>query len=183
MLKETNTPVAHCPTSNAKIGNGVARVPDLLDAGVTVGVGHDAATANNNLDLFETMKFATLLQRVVKLSPSILPPTMVLGLATRNGGKALNLTTGIIKPGYKADIILLNLRHQHFTPLVFGEDFNLLSHLVYAAHGEDVDTTIINGKVIMENRQIKTINELQVIDKANEAFHTLYSRLDKTWHQ
>ncbi len=183
LFKETGTSVSHNPGSNAKLGNGVARAPDLLAAGVNVGLGHDSATCNNSLDLFEAMKWASSIHRAVRVDASVMPAETVLEMATRNGGKALHHNTGSIELGKKADLIIVNLASQHFTPLVLGEDANLLSHLVYAAHGEDVETTIVDGKVVMENRIIKTIDENKVIEKADASFHDLYDRIEKTWRK
>ena len=179
LLHDTNTSVAHNPTSNAKVGNGVARITDMLKAGVNVGLGHDSVCGNNNSDLFEVMKWASLLQRAVKLDPYIMPATTMLPMATKNGGKALHQSIGSIKPGWKADVLIIDLKSHHFTPLILAENLNILPNLVYSAHGEDVNTSIINGKIVMENRVIKTVDESKVIEKTTESWHSLYNRIDK----
>jgi 5-methylthioadenosine/S-adenosylhomocysteine deaminase len=179
LLSDTHTSVSHNPTTNAKVGDGLARIPDMMRANVNVGLGHDSVCGNNNLDLFEVMKWASLLQRAARMDPSIMPARTMLDMATKNGAKALRIDAGAIRPGSKADIIIMDLRSHHFTPLILGDNFNVLSNLVYAAHGEDVDTTIIDGKIVMENRILRTVDESKVIEKATDAWNTLYERIDK----
>lgn len=103
----------------------------------------------------------------------------MLPMATKNGGKALHQSIGSIKPGWKADVLIIDLKSHHFTPLILAENLNILPNLVYSAHGEDVNTSIINGKIVMENRVIKTVDESKVIEKTTESWHSLYNRIDK----
>jgi len=177
LMRETGTQISHNPTSNAKLGNGIARLPEILAAGINVGIGHDAAECNNSRDLFEVMKFASLVHRASRVDPSLQQPSTVLGMATRNGALALGHETGQLAPGRKADVILVDLKSQMFTPLMPENADHLFSHLVFAANGSCVDTTIIDGKIVMENRRLTTVNEEQVLREANEAFRRVLSRM------
>jgi 5-methylthioadenosine/S-adenosylhomocysteine deaminase len=177
LMRETGTQISHNPTSNAKLGNGIARLPEMLRAGINVGIGHDAAECNNSRDLFEVMKFASLMHRASRVDASLQQAGDVLRMATRNGARALGHETGQLAPGRKADVILVDLRNQMFTPLMPGNAEHLFSHLVYAANGSCVDTTIIDGKIVMENRQLTTVDEQKVLREANEAFRRVVDRM------
>jgi 5-methylthioadenosine/S-adenosylhomocysteine deaminase len=177
LMRETGTQISHNPTSNAKLGNGIARLPEMLRAGINVGIGHDAAECNNSRDLFEVMKFASLMHRASRVDASLQQAGDVLRMATRNGARALGHETGQLAPGRKADVILVDLRNQMFTPLMPGNAEHLFSHLVYAANGSCVDTTIIDGKIVMENRQLTTVDEQKVLREANEAFRRVLDRM------
>ncbi len=177
LMKKTGTHISHNPTSNAKLGNGIARLPEYLKAEINVGIGHDSATCNNSVDLFEAMKWVALIHRGARADASLMPTKTVLRMATANGGVALNQKIGIIKPGYKADIILVDLIDQHFIPTVYGSDTNIPAHLVYSAHGENVDTTIIDGKIVMKNRKLTTVNESEILEKANKSFMSVFERV------
>lgn len=180
MMKETNASISHNPTSNAKLGSGIAPVPELLKAGVNVGLGHDDTSCNNNADMFEVMKYASLLQRASRLDAGIMPAKQVLEMATMNGARGLGLENeiGSIEPGKKADLILVNLKNMHFTPLILRRYFNLFSHLVYSAHGEDVDTVIVDGKIVMKNRVLLNVDEAEVIERSQQACDNLLERID-----
>ena len=153
LMRETGTQISHNPSSNAKLGNGIARLPEILGAGINVGIGHDAAECNNSRDLFEVMKFASLMHRASRVDASLQQAPDVVRMATRNGADALGHETGLLAPGRKADVILVNLKSQMFTPLMPGNADHLFSHLVFAANGSCVDTTIIDGKIVMEDRR------------------------------
>jgi len=170
LMRETGTQISHQPSSNAKLGNGVARVPEMLAAGLNVGLGHDAAECNNSRDLFEVMKFASLMHRATRVDASLQQAPDVVRMATRNGSAALGHDTGQLTAGHKADVILVDLKSQMFTPLMPGNADHLFSHLVFAANGSCVDTTIIDGKIVMEGRRITTVDEPAVLEKANAAF-------------
>ena len=170
LMRETGTQISHNPSSNAKLGNGMARVPEMLAAGLNVGLGHDAAECNNSRDLFEVMKFASLVHRATRVDASLQQAPDVVRMATRNGSAALGHETGQLTAGRKADLILVDLRSQMFTPLMPGNADHLFSHLVFAANGSCVDTTIIDGKIVMEGRRIVTVDEPKVLEKANAAF-------------
>jgi 5-methylthioadenosine/S-adenosylhomocysteine deaminase len=177
LMRETGTQISHNPSSNAKLGNGIARLPEMLAAGINVGLGHDAAECNNSLDMFEVMKFASLMHRANRVDASLQQAPDVLRMASRNGAEALGHETGWLAPGRKADVILVNLQSQMFTPLVRGNADQLFSHLVFAANGSCVDTTIIDGKIVMEDRRLITVNEQKVLREANDAFLRILDRM------
>jgi 5-methylthioadenosine/S-adenosylhomocysteine deaminase len=177
LMRETGTQISHNPTSNAKLGNGIARLPEILRAGINVGIGHDAAECNNSRDLFEVMKFASLMHRASRVDASLQQAGDVLRMATRNGARALGHQTGQLAPGSKADVILVDLQSPMFTPLMPGNAEHLFSHLVFAANGSCVDTTIIDGKIVMENRQLTTVDEQKVLREANAAFRRVLDRM------
>jgi 5-methylthioadenosine/S-adenosylhomocysteine deaminase len=177
LMRETGTQISHNPSSNAKLGNGIARLPEMLAAGLNVGIGHDAAECNNSRDLFEVMKFASLVHRASRVDASLQQAADVVAMATRNGADALGHQTGRLEPGRKADVILVNLRSQMFTPLMPGNAEHLFSHLVFAANGSCVDTTIIDGKIVMEDRRLTTVDEQKVLREANEAFRRVLDRM------
>jgi 5-methylthioadenosine/S-adenosylhomocysteine deaminase len=176
-LKNSGAHVSYDPGSNAKLGNGICPVPDLINADVNVGLGHDDNECNNTSDLFETMKFGSVIQRASRVNASLMPASQMLQMGTRNGAKALGIPAGSLVPGSLADIILINLRTPRLTPVILGKYSNILSHLVYAAHGDDVDTTIIDGKIIMENRKLKTVDEDDVMTRATTSCSDLLSRI------
>lgn len=177
LMRETGTQISHNPSSNAKLGNGIARLPEMLNAGLNVGLGHDAAECNNSLDMFEVMKFASLIHRASRVDATLQQAPDVVRMATRNGADALGHQTGRLEPGRKADVILVNLMSQMFTPLVPGNSEHLFSHLVFAANGSCVDTTIIDGKIVMEGRRLTTVDEQKVLREANAAFLRVLDRI------
>src|SRR5207344_2284989 len=177
LMRETGTQISHNPSSNAKLGNGIARVPEMLAAGLNVGLGHDAAECNNSRDLFEVMKFASLMHRASRVDASLQQAPDVVRMATRNGADALGHETGRLAAGRKADVILVNLKSQMFTPLMPGNADHLFSHLVFAANGSCVDTTIIDGKIVMEDRRLTTVDEQKVLREANDAFRRVLDRM------
>lgn len=170
IMKKTNTVVAHCPSPMMKYGNDVAPIPELLNKDIIVGIGTDGCGSNNNLDMIEEMRTAAFLHKTNKKDSTILPANQIIRMATILGAKALGLEKeiGSIEVGKKADIILIDFRKPHLTPF-----HNCPGHIVYSAFGSDVHTTIIDGKVVMENRQVKTLNENKVLEKAQEAFEKL----------
>lgn len=177
ILEETRTKVAHCPIANMKMGDGIAPVPNLLERGIKVGLGTDGSKESNGFDMFNVMKFAALLHTVNSLDATIMPANKVLWLATQGGARVLGLEKqlGSLEAGKKADIIIVDMVKLHMTPILF-KPFNLISHLVYAARGTDVETVIVDGKVVMENRVIKNVDERQVIQEATESARELLER-------
>ncbi len=165
ILAETNTSVVHCPVSNMKLASGIMPLPELLEVKVNVSLGTDGSCSNNNLDMFEEMKVAALLHKVNKLDPTIIKAQTILDIATINGARALNMEKeiGSLEKGKRADLIILDFKQPHLIPR-----HNLISHLVYSAQGSDVETAIINGKIVMEKRKIKKINENRVLDKVKK---------------
>lgn len=150
-MKKLNISVAHCPVSNLKLGCGVARIYDLQKAGINVTLGTDGQGSGSSLDMFETMKFAALLQKGINEDPKQMPAYEIIKMATINGAKALRRENeiGSIKVGKKADLIILNLDNPVTTPIN-----DLFASIVYNAKGCNVETTIINGEILMENKKI-----------------------------
>jgi 5-methylthioadenosine/S-adenosylhomocysteine deaminase len=177
LMRQTGTQISHNPSSNAKLGNGIARVPEMLAAGINVGLGHDAAECNNSRDLFEVMKFASLIHRASRVDPSLQQAPDVVRMATRNGSAALGHDTGELTSGKKADVILVDLNSQMFTPLHPDSAAHLYSHLVFAANGSAVNTTIIDGRIVYRDRTFTTIDEPEVLHRANEAFLSVLDRM------
>ncbi len=165
LFAEAGCKVSHNPASNMKLASGIAPVPDMLKAGVTVGLGTDGCASNNNLNMIKEMSTAALLHKVARFDPTVMDAKSVVRMATIDGAKALGMDkiTGSLEVGKKADIIIMGLNKPHLTPL-----YNEYSHLVYAANGADIDTVIINGKVVMENRQLLTIDETEVMQRVRE---------------
>ncbi|MGH2596239.1 MAG: amidohydrolase family protein [Actinomycetota bacterium] len=177
LMRQTGTQISHNPSSNAKLGNGIARVPEMLAAGINVGLGHDAAECNNSRDLFEVMKFASLIHRANRVDASLQQAPDVVRMATRNGSAALGHETGELSTGKKADVILIDLSNQMFTPLYPENKGHLYSHLVFAANGSAVHTTIIDGKVVYDDRRFTTIDERHVLQEANSSFQSVLERM------
>jgi len=177
LMGETGTQISHNPSSNAKLGNGIARLPEMLAAGLNVGLGHDAAECNNSLDMFEVMKFASLMHRAARVDASLQQAPDVLWMATRNGAAALGHETGQLSAGRKADVTLVDTRNVMFTPLAQGNAGQLYSHLVFAANGSAVDTTIVDGRVLMRGRQLLTLDEQEILRQANAAFQRVLARI------
>ncbi len=163
ILAESRVGVVHNPQSNMKLGSGIARVAELLSAGVTVALGTDGAASNNNLDMFEELRTAALLQKARCMDPGVIPAYQALEMATVNGARVLGMDeeVGCLKPGMKADIILINVDKPHFYP-----HHNFVAHLVYSAQASDVDTVIIDGKVVMKDRELLTLDEVEVMRQA-----------------
>ncbi|MBN9608168.1 MAG: amidohydrolase [Actinobacteria bacterium] len=170
LMRETGTHISHNPSSNAKLGNGIARVPEMLAAGINVGLGHDAAECNNSRDLFEVMKFASIIHRANRVDSSLMPAPDVVRMATRNGSAALQHNTGQLTAGMKADVIVLDTQNPMFTPLIHGDANHIYSHIVYSANGSCVNSTIIDGSFVMRDRKLTFMDEKEIVRKANEGF-------------
>jgi len=165
LLAEHKVSVVHNPESNMKLASGIAPVPELLAQGVTVALGTDGCASNNNLDLFAEMDTAAKLHKVSKLDPTVMDAQTLLTMATVNGARALGLehSIGSLQAGKRADLIVIDTKKPHLIPL-----YNPYSHLVYAACGHDVKHSIIDGNVVMENREILTVDVEDVLARANE---------------
>lgn len=177
LMRTTGTQISHNPSSNAKLGNGIARLPEMLAAGLNVGLGHDAAECNNSRDLFQVMKFAAVIHRASRLDSSLQPAHEVVRMATRNGSEALHHEGGQLTPGKNADIIIIDTLSPMFTPLLPGDASHVFSHLTYAANGSCVRTSIIAGRVVMEDRQMLFVDEQQIVREANHAFQRVHARI------
>ncbi|MBI4495786.1 MAG: amidohydrolase [Deltaproteobacteria bacterium] len=165
LLARRGVKVAHCPESNMKLASGVAPVPELLARGVAVGLGTDGCASNNNLDLFREMDSAAKLHKVHRLDPTVMPAETVLEMATLGGARVLGMEReiGSLEVGKKADLIVLELDRPHLQPL-----YHLPSQLVYAACGADVRDVIIDGRPVMRDRRLLTIQEGEVLKRARE---------------
>ena len=149
----------------------------MLAAGINVGLGHDAAESTNNCDMFEVMKFASLIHRAARVDAGLFPAPDVVRMATRNGADALGHETGRLVPGRKADVILVDTRNPMFTPLVPGNALQLYSHLVFAANGSAVDTTIVDGQILMRHRELLTMDEPEILRQANAGLLRVLDRM------
>ena len=172
-LCERSVKPVHNPVSNMKIACGIASVPEMLAAGIPVALGTDGAASNNTLDLFNEMKFAALLNKVRTLDPTVMPAHSVLEMATINGAIALGIQdrVGSLEIGKRADVVVVDLLKPHFTPL-----HNVVSHLVYNAVGSDVDTVIVDGRVLMKGREVLTLDEGEVLERAQKISGNLLAR-------
>jgi 5-methylthioadenosine/S-adenosylhomocysteine deaminase len=173
ILSRRKVNAVHVPVSNMKLASGIAKVKDLINSSINVCLGTDGPASNNTLDMFETMKIAALLQKIAYMDPTVLPAYDVLKMATINGAKALGLSekVGTIEVGKRADIVLLDLSKPHLTPLQ-----DICACIVYSARGSDVDTVIVDGKVLMEHGQVMVLNEADVMEKAEKTALNLLSR-------
>lgn len=150
----------HNPTSNMKTGAGVAPVPAMLEAGVKVGLATDGAASNNNLDMWEELRLAALIHKGVSRNPEALPAIDALNMATKGGAEAAGFPAdvGSLEVGMKADFIQVALDRPHLSPL-----YDIVSHLVYAANSADVVTNVVDGKVLMKDRQVLTLDKGEVL--------------------
>jgi 5-methylthioadenosine/S-adenosylhomocysteine deaminase len=180
LIADTGAAVAHCPTSNLKLGNRIAPVLELLEAGVRVGIGTDSMMSNNVLDPFAEMRMSALVAKFRSGDPSALPASRVLGLATRGSAEALGLAAevGQIRVGMRGDVIAVDLAAPHLWPLLDSPGYagNLIEQLVYAARSSDVTLTVVDGQVLMAGRQVRTLDEAQVRTEVHELAHDLARR-------
>lgn len=162
ILAEHGVGVAHNPESNMKLASGVARVPEMLSAGIAVGLGTDGPASNNNLDMFGEIRTAALLHKVQQMDPMAVPAFQALLMGTAYGARAVGLEgiAGVLTSGHKADIILVDTDKPHLTPC-----YDIASNLVYSASGSDVDTVIVDGRVLMRGRKLTTLDEERIIDE------------------
>ena len=163
ILRTTQTNVAHCPSSNLKLGSGIAPIVKLLEQGVSVSLGADGAACNNRLDMFTEMRTAALLQKALLLRPEVLPASRALRMATIDGARALGLDAeiGSIEVGKRADVALVRLDRLHSTPV---ED--VVSAVVYSAQPDDVDTVLIDGELVLRDGKLLTIDEKDTVATA-----------------
>jgi 5-methylthioadenosine/S-adenosylhomocysteine deaminase len=164
ILKRRNVGLSHNPESNMKLASGAAPVAKYLAAGVALGLGTDGAASNNDLDMFEAMRQASFLAKHVTKDPTAVPARAALDLATIGGARALHMERliGSLEPGKRADLISVSMRAARQTPI-----YDPISHLVFTTRGDDVRTTIVNGKVLMKERQLRTLDRAAVIAEAN----------------
>lgn len=164
--------VSHNPGSNLKLASGVARVPELLRAGVKVSLGTDGAASNNNLDMFEEMRLAALIHKGVSGDPTAVPAPEAMLMATQYGAESVFLNNvGRLAPGMKADFIAIDIDQPHLLPHT-----DLLSHAVYSASAKDVEHVWVNGKHVVKHGQCMTLDEEAIRRKAQETFEGLLKR-------
>jgi 5-methylthioadenosine/S-adenosylhomocysteine deaminase len=163
ILAKRKVGLSHNPESNMKLASGAAPVIDLQKAGVVVGLGTDGAASNNDLDMFEAMRQAAFLHKLVTKDPRALPAQTALRMATIDGARTLGLDRqiGSLEAGKRADLIVVSMRSARQTPM-----YDPLSHLVYVTRGDDVRTMVVNGRVLMRDRRVLTLNENEVLSEA-----------------
>ena len=171
IIKKHNVKVSHNPCSNMKLASGISPVSKLIENDVCVSIGTDGASSNNNLDLIEELKTASLLQKVATLDPKVLSSDEAVEMATIKGAEALGLDSeiGSIEVGKKADIILIDTNSPNMVP----NSSSLSSNVIYSANGSNVDTTICNGKILMENKKLTVLDEQEIYKKARQAIKEL----------
>ena len=164
ILKRTGTGVAHNPESNMKLASGAAPVTKYLAAGVKLGLGTDGAASNNDLDMFEAMRQASFLAKLTTRDPTAVKAQDALDMATMGGARVIGMEKllGSLETGKRADLITVSTRSARQTPM-----YDPVSHLVYVTRGDDVRTTIVNGKVLMNDRRLRTLDRASVIADAN----------------
>jgi 5-methylthioadenosine/S-adenosylhomocysteine deaminase len=165
ILAKRRVGIAHNPESNMKLASGAAPVLAMQKAGIVVGLGTDGAASNNDLDMFEAMRQAAFLHKLTSKDPRALPARTALRMATIDGARALGMhkEIGSLEPGKRADLIVVSMKAARQTPL-----YDPLSHLVYVTRGDDVQTMVVDGKVIMRDRRVTTMNESAVLDEAGQ---------------
>ncbi|HKZ98636.1 MAG TPA: amidohydrolase [Thermoplasmata archaeon] len=170
VLGKVGVKVCHCPVSNMKLATGQAMpYAALREAGVVMGLGTDGPASNNNLDMFESMKFAALLQKFAHRDPTVMTAPEALELASLGGARALGIDAGVLEPGRLADFILVDLKRPDLAPRHDDR-----SNLVYAAHGNIVDTVVCDGQVLMKGRRVK--GEAEIIEKATSVARDVVAR-------
>lgn len=175
IIKERGVKMTHCPGSNLKLASGIADVPEMLDMDVVIGLGADGAPCNNNLDMFNEMRLASIIQKPIH-GPTAMGARTVFRMATIGGAKAVGMEEeiGSLEPGKKADVVIMDLNDFHTYPQA---EVDPISRIVYSATRADVETTIINGKVVMENRVMKTIDKDVVLHETDKSIKRLLKRI------
>lgn len=171
IIKKNNVKISHNPCSNMKLASGVAPVSKLIENDICVSIGTDGASSNNNLDLIEELKTASLLQKVSALDPKVLNSDEAIAMGTIKGAEALGLESeiGSIEVGKKADIVLIDTNSANMVP----DSSSLSSNIIYSANGSNVDTTICDGKILMENKKLTILDEEEIYAKARKAIKEL----------
>jgi len=169
-LQHHRVGVAHNPSSNLKLASGFAPVQKMLEAGLNVGIGTDGPASNNDLDMFEEMRLAAFVAKGTTGDPTALPAPVALSMATRLGARALHLghLTGTLEPGKRADLILVDIAPLHNAPRFRREGDGLYAQLVYAGHATDVTDVMVNGQWLMQDRQLLTLNEHELLEQAQD---------------
>ncbi|GAF64540.1 N-ethylammeline chlorohydrolase [Bacillus sp. TS-2] len=175
VIKERGVHVSHCPGSNLKLASGIAEIPELLQMQMSVSLGADGAPCNNNLDMFQEMRLAALIHKPQN-GPTAMDATTVFEMATINGAKALGLEAeiGSLEVGKKADLVILDLNQFHSYPAF---DVDPISRIVYSATRSDVETTIVNGQILMQNKVMKTIDKSVILKEADHSISRLIKKI------
>lgn len=175
IIRDRGVKVTHCPGSNMKLASGIAQIPELLKEGIPVGLGADGAPCNNNLDMFQEMRLTAFIQKI-QHGPTVMDAKTVLRMATMGGAEVLGMEKeiGSIEVGKLADMQLLDLEDFHVYP---SYDADLFSRVVYAATRGDVDTVLIDGKIVMQGKIVRTIDRRAVLSESNRALKGLLSRI------
>ena len=165
ILAKRKVAVSHNPESNMKLASGTAKIPAMRKLGITVALGTDGAASNNDLDMFEAMRQAAFLHKLTTGDPRAVPAATALAMATIDGARALQLQDriGSLEPGKRADLIVVSMAGARQTPM-----YDPISHLVYVARGDDVTTTIVNGRILMRDRKVLSLDEPAVLREARE---------------
>ncbi|MCP4690375.1 MAG: amidohydrolase [Desulfobacterales bacterium] len=165
LMADRGANAAHCPESNMKLGAGVAPIPTMMAGGVPVGLGTDGCASNNDMDLLREMDVAAKLHKAIALDPTVMSAEEVLKMATINGARAIGLDKiiGSLEPGKQADVIIIDARKPHLTPM-----YNPVSHVVYAAAGSDVRDVIAAGRILVRNRTLPRVDLDDIIDRVVE---------------
>ncbi len=176
--KHKTAALVYCPISNMKLADGVCRVPKLLEAGCTLGLGTDSNLSNNALDLFCEMRIGGYLQKLHADDPTLLPCYEMLKMATRGSAEALKLgdEIGSLEAGKKADLILVSFARPHLWPVYYENPCNVVEQLVYAARAADVVASVVDGRVLMEDGVVKTLDETAAFAKVQHQAQALYRR-------
>ncbi len=175
ILYKRGVKVTHCPGSNLKLSSGIAEIPDLMNRHIHVGLGADGAPCNNNLDMFQEMRLAALIQKVPH-GPTVMDARTVLRMATMGGAEVLGMAKeiGSLEVGKKADMVLLDLEDYHTFP---SYDVDVYSRVVYSATRSNVDTVIIDGSIVLANRRVKTIDRSIVLRESDRSIKRLMTRI------
>ena len=162
-VARTKSSVAHCPSSNTKLASGIPKVPEMLREGVNVGLGCDGAPCNNSYDMIREMKIASIIQKARLLDPQTMPAPQILDMATLQGARAMGMQSeiGSIEKGKRADLVLIDLNKPHLVP-----HRDVVSTVVFSATGSDVDTVLVNGRVVVKKGEALTLEEERILKDA-----------------
>jgi 5-methylthioadenosine/S-adenosylhomocysteine deaminase len=174
IIQKSNASVVHVPESNMKLASGVSPVPDMLALGIPVALGTDGSASNNDLDMFGEMGSAARIHKVIRKDPTVMSAATVLRMATCEGARALGLgdVTGSLEPGKKADLIVVDMRKPHLTPM-----YNPPSHLVYSAKGSDVRDVMVDGRMVVEKGRLLTVDVENLLGEVAELSGWIGKRL------
>ncbi len=173
IIREKKPQIVHCPVANMYLASGVARIPELLGQGTNVALATDGPGSNNSQDMLSTLKYTACLHKIHTLDAQVLYPRDVLAMATRNGATAMGRTDiGVVAPGYKADLILVDWKKAHIAP-VHKPD----SALVYNANGNDVDTVIVDGEIVIRNKKSTRVDEAALLEECQDRITFIKSKM------